>query len=85
MLLHNRKPTDTDHFCSVVVSFMYRPRTRPARPIPPPESHFLADVKAMPEEWHQLTIAVSPRPKVQLPPVDLHVRFFLIHSHYRLY
>ncbi|KAJ7889535.1 hypothetical protein B0H14DRAFT_3126987 [Mycena olivaceomarginata] len=58
---------------TVVVSFMYRPRTRPARPIPPPESHFLADVKAMPEEWHQLTVAVSPRPKVQLPPVDLHL------------
>ncbi|KAF7350048.1 DUF3844 domain-containing protein [Mycena venus] len=25
----------------------------------------------MPEEWHQLTLSVNPRPKVQLPPVDL--------------
>ncbi|KAJ6517381.1 hypothetical protein C8R47DRAFT_960429 [Mycena vitilis] len=58
---------------TTTVHFDYCPRTCPARPIPPSASNFLADVKAMPEEWHQMTLAVSPRPKVWLSPVDLNV------------
>jgi hypothetical protein len=66
---------------STVVFFNYCPRTWPARPMLPPASDFLADVKVMPEEWHQATLTVNPRPKVLLPAVDLHVcpsRVFLL-------
>ncbi|KAJ7664505.1 hypothetical protein DFH06DRAFT_1324054 [Mycena polygramma] len=58
---------------TATVHFNYCPRTCPARPIPPSASDFLADVKVMPEEWHQMTLAVNPRPKVRLSQVDLNV------------
>ncbi|KAF8189530.1 hypothetical protein K438DRAFT_1722177 [Mycena galopus ATCC 62051] len=58
---------------TMIIPFNYCPRTCATRPLPPPGSNFLADIKVMPEEWHQLTLTVSPRPKVKLPPVDLHL------------
>ncbi|KAJ6503781.1 hypothetical protein C8R45DRAFT_894886 [Mycena sanguinolenta] len=58
---------------TVVIPFNYSPRMCPARPICLSGSDFLADVKVMPEEWHQLSLSVAPRPKVQLPAIDLHL------------
>ncbi|KAJ7121650.1 hypothetical protein C8R44DRAFT_981705 [Mycena epipterygia] len=55
------------------VPFNYAPRTRPSRPIQPPVSDFLADIKVMPEEWRQITVRVNPRPKSTLGAVYLHL------------
>ncbi|KAF8210058.1 hypothetical protein K438DRAFT_1753661 [Mycena galopus ATCC 62051] len=56
--------------CSIVVPFNYCPRTCPTHPLTPPESDFPADIKVMPEEWHQLTLSVNPRPKLFTPTSD---------------
>ncbi|KAJ7121631.1 hypothetical protein C8R44DRAFT_705551 [Mycena epipterygia] len=55
------------------VPFNYAPRTRPNRPIQPPVSDFLADIKVMPEEWRQTIVRVDPRPKSTLGAVYLHL------------
>ncbi|KAJ7046055.1 hypothetical protein C8F04DRAFT_339001 [Mycena alexandri] len=56
---------------TIFIPFTYSPRTRPGRPIAPLANDFLADLKIMPEEFHELTLAVRPRPKVLLQPVDV--------------
>ncbi|KAJ7488330.1 hypothetical protein FB451DRAFT_1227019 [Mycena latifolia] len=55
------------------VRFNYAPRSRPGRPIQPPLSDFLADIKVMPEEWRQTTAVVAPALKSTAAPVHLHL------------
>ncbi|KAJ6467581.1 hypothetical protein C8R47DRAFT_1223696 [Mycena vitilis] len=63
----------TSNNMSIIVPFNYCPRTRPVRPILRSADNFLAELKVMPEEWHQMTLTVQPRPNVALPRVDLHL------------
>ncbi|KAK7046384.1 hypothetical protein R3P38DRAFT_3175675 [Favolaschia claudopus] len=59
---------------NVIIPFNYVPRSYPSRPIPlTSEYNFLSEIKAMPDEWHQLCVVVNPRPGVRLPAVDLHL------------
>ncbi|KAJ7484774.1 hypothetical protein B0H11DRAFT_1161113 [Mycena galericulata] len=58
---------------SITIPFNYCPRTRPARPIQPLVSDFLADVKFMPEEWRQTTATGHPHSKSALGAVDIHL------------
>ncbi|KAF7303631.1 hypothetical protein MIND_00592400 [Mycena indigotica] len=57
---------------TITIPFEYVPRLRPWRPIQP-FSDLRADVKAMPEEFRQLSWEVSPRPKSTALPLDLHL------------
>ncbi|KAJ7108016.1 hypothetical protein C8R43DRAFT_1140154 [Mycena crocata] len=57
----------------IAVRFNYAPRTRPSRPIQPPTSDFLADIKTMPEEWRQVSARGSSRPKSSLGALDIHL------------
>ncbi|KAJ7108024.1 hypothetical protein C8R43DRAFT_963047 [Mycena crocata] len=58
---------------SIAVRFNYAPRTRPSRPIQPPTSDFLADIKTMPDEWRQVSARGSSRPKSSLGALDIHL------------
>ncbi|KAJ7463849.1 hypothetical protein B0H11DRAFT_1815317 [Mycena galericulata] len=58
---------------TTTMPFNYCPRARPGRPIQPPVSDFLADVKLMPEEWRQTTTTGKPHPKSALEAVDIHL------------
>ncbi|KAJ7484776.1 hypothetical protein B0H11DRAFT_2192797 [Mycena galericulata] len=59
---------------TLTVPFNYFLRTMPGRPIQPPVSDFLADVKFMPEEWRQTTATRHPHLNSTLGPVDVCTR-----------
>ncbi|KAJ7463910.1 hypothetical protein B0H11DRAFT_1870773 [Mycena galericulata] len=58
---------------TITIPFNYCPRTMPGRPIQPPVSDFLADVKFMPEEWRQTTATRHPHLNSALEAVDIHL------------
>ncbi|KIK98787.1 hypothetical protein PAXRUDRAFT_133477 [Paxillus rubicundulus Ve08.2h10] len=56
--------------CRVRVPFIYRPRSRPHRPMLPSDLPFMITVKSSPEEWHQIMCTVDVSKVSTLDPIQ---------------
>ncbi|GJE99014.1 hypothetical protein PsYK624_152520 [Phanerochaete sordida] len=57
---------------TIVIPVKYRPRSRPYLPISPGLHPFLATVKTAPEEWHQISAAMTSH-ETGIDPLECHL------------
>ncbi|KAJ7703057.1 hypothetical protein B0H17DRAFT_1041441 [Mycena rosella] len=53
------------------IHIIFRPRTRPARPILE-DSTFFSTFKHAPSEWHQMVVPIPPRRRATVEPISCH-------------
>ncbi|TFK52166.1 hypothetical protein OE88DRAFT_1718201 [Heliocybe sulcata] len=58
---------------SLVTPVNYYPRSRPHRPILPPDLSFHSTLKAAPEEWYQVITKMDSRKNSGIEPLDCHL------------